>query len=73
MNWLKSLDWANMARTLAQAAIVAIGYALPLLTPAWWVKVGVPPDTAAPVLGAMCLGLAMWWRQRYQTAFQRKT
>ena len=65
------IDWYNIARTLTQAAIVAIGVALPLLTAEWWAGIGVEAQTVAPVLGAVSLALAAWWRQKYQAAWER--
>ena len=66
------IDWYNVLRTLAQAGIVAVGVLLPMLTPAWWASIGVPAETVSPLLGAVCIALAAWWRQKYQHAFEPK-
>ena len=66
------IDWYNVLRTIAQAAIVVVGVVLPMLTESWWQSIGVPSGTVSPILGAVCLALAAWWRQKYQHAFEPK-
>jgi len=64
------IDWYNVLRTLAQAGIVAVGVVLPMLTAEWWASIGIPADTLAPILGAVSVAVAAWWRQKYQHAFE---